>query len=217
MTPEVEAIIKKFNLTRMKVLIQGMGGDPKKNPHHIKNHTFNSVVYTGTHDTNTVRAWFENETDREYRREIYRQLGGKVSGTKLCLEMIKFAFGSKSRLAIIPVQDILCLGQEARMNLPGTTENNWVWRVKSGKLTKKVAQELANLTVRQTGGKPARHHVKAGRVRRDGACAVGVSSRRSRTQRPRSECGRHRCPARDRRRTRMPRWSVRSVRPPTSS
>ena len=146
-TAEVEAVIKKFNLMRMKILIAGLGGDPKNNPHHIKNHVPNSAVYTGTHDTNTLLGWFENEIDENHRKAIYRQIGRRILGKKFCWEMIKLAYSSKSRLAVIPMQDILCLGTEARMNVPGTTEKNWIWRLKSGKLTKKTAQMLKNLTV----------------------------------------------------------------------
>jgi 4-alpha-glucanotransferase len=146
-TANVRAIIEKFNLAGMRILLFGFGGDPKKNPHYLKNHIANSVVYTGTHDTNTARGWFENEAGKEQKKRLVELIGRKVSTKEAAWEMVKLALRSKSRLAIIPMQDILGFGTEARMNLPATTKNNWIWRIPVGQKWSQISEKLADLTV----------------------------------------------------------------------
>ena len=144
-TADVQAIIDKFNLTCTRVLLGGFYGDPKKNPHSLKNHIENSVVYSGTHDTNTARGWFEKEANEQQKKQLFELIGRKVSGGQLRWEMIKLAFSSAGRLAIIPMQDILGLGVEARMNVPGTTEKNWVWRMSKCPGGLQISGKLADL------------------------------------------------------------------------
>jgi len=146
-TGSVRAVIEKFGLAGMRILLFGFGGDPAKNPHYFKNHITNSVVYTGTHDTNTVRGWFENEADVEQKKKLFELIGRKVSAKDVAWEMVKLAMHSKSRLAIIPMQDILGLGQDARMNLPATTKNNWSWRLSARQNWSKISKMLADLAV----------------------------------------------------------------------
>lgn len=146
-TANVQAIIEKFQLPGMRILQFGFWGGPKKNPHYLKNHIANSVVYTGTHDTNTARGWFENEAGAEQKKILFELIGHKVSGRQAAWEMVKLALSSKSNLAIIPMQDVLGLGAEARMNLPATTKNNWVWRLSAGQKWAQIGEKLADLTV----------------------------------------------------------------------
>jgi len=146
-TANVQAVIERFHLAGMRILQFGFGGDPKKNPHYLKNHVANSVVYTGTHDTNTARGWFVKEAGEGQKKMLFELIEHKVSGKQVAWEMVKLVLSSKSRLAIVPMQDILGLGQEARMNLPATTKNNWIWRVSARRITPRARKKLADLTV----------------------------------------------------------------------
>ena len=112
----------------MKVLLFAFDGD-NCNPHLPKNHTENSVVYTGTHDTNTIKGWFTAEAAYNEKQNLFKTLGRKVSDREVSFELVKMALMSKADLSIIPLQDILGLGAEARMNNPSRPGGNWGWRV----------------------------------------------------------------------------------------
>ncbi len=145
-TADVKAIIERFRLTGMKILLFGFWSDAAKNPHYLKNHAANSVVYTGTHDTNTARGWFEKEANKEQKKMLFELTGHKVPARQIHWELIKLAMSSKSRLAIIPMQDVLGLGAEARMNIPATAKNNWAWRLGQRQITSRIIKNMANLT-----------------------------------------------------------------------
>jgi 4-alpha-glucanotransferase len=89
-------------------------------------------------------GWIKNAKDED-RKFMIEYLG--TDGSDLCWDMIRLAWASVAYTAIVPLQDLLCLGTEARMNLPGTTGNNWMWRAKSDDFTDKLAEKLADLTV----------------------------------------------------------------------
>ena len=78
---------------------------------------------------------------------LFELIGRKVSGKQAAWEMIKLVLSSKSRLAIVPMQDVLGLGAQARMNLPATTKNNWIWRLSAGQKQPQINKKLAGLTV----------------------------------------------------------------------
>ena len=108
----------------MSVLQFGFSGDIATNPHYPENVTEDQIVYTGTHDNNTTKGWFNVSTDEEKDRVRSLALPGEcVSET-----MIRLAQTSASPLSIIPLQDILDLGEEARMNVPGRKGRNWSWK-----------------------------------------------------------------------------------------
>ena len=111
-------------------------------------HTYeaNFVVYTGTHDNNTIRGWFEREASPDDKQRFFRYLGGDVPVTELHWAMIRLAMMSVANMAIFPMQDILGLGEEARMNRPSTGEGNWEWRLLPGQLTPAVTQRLLEMT-----------------------------------------------------------------------
>jgi len=111
-------------------------------------HTYehNVVVYTGTHDNNTVRGWFEREATPEDKERLFRYLGHKTSAQAVPWELIRLAMESRANLAIIPMQDILGLGEEARMNLPATGEGNWEWQLKPGQFSPKLTEKLRAMT-----------------------------------------------------------------------
>ena len=126
-TPDVVALRDRFGLPGMRVLqfaFDGMGD----NPHSPANYAHNTVVYTGTHDNPTTHGWFEALPQRQqqnvwdYLRRPARDIGETAPA------LIELAWNSAAALAMTPLQDLLNLGDEARMNQPGRTEGNWCWR-----------------------------------------------------------------------------------------
>lgn len=128
-TPDVREIIEEYSFPNIKVLQFGFDGDPKSNPHSPHNHIENSLVYTGTHDNNTTRGWFQNEATREQKKRLFDYLGRRVSVKDVHWGMIRLAMSSVSKVSIIPMQDVLGLPAEARMNNPAKTKDNWLWRM----------------------------------------------------------------------------------------
>lgn len=123
-TDEVTALRKAYNLPGMKVLQFAFEGGGN-NPYLPHNHEPNSVVYTGTHDNDTTVGWFYSLPD-QVRHHVQEYLGFPQEDAPWPL--IRSAFASVSRLAILPMQDVLMLGSDHRMNVPGITEKNWRWR-----------------------------------------------------------------------------------------
>jgi 4-alpha-glucanotransferase len=152
-TGEVKALRDRYELPGIKVLQFAFGGDfgsPDFLPH---NYPRRAVVYTGTHDNDTTVGWFNDpgsgtrtpdQTEKE-RRVALRYLGVE-DRSEIHWKMIRLAFMSVANLAIIPVQDLLGLGTEARMNRPGSDLNNWSFRLKPGALTPALADRLRELT-----------------------------------------------------------------------
>jgi 4-alpha-glucanotransferase len=116
--------------------------------HHFLPHTYekNFVVYTGTHDNNTVRGWLEGEASPEDRRRFFRYLGREVPVEEIHWALIRLAMMSVARWAILSVQDVLGLGPEARMNRPSTAHGNWEWRLLPGQITPAVSERLLEIT-----------------------------------------------------------------------
>lgn len=123
-TPEVHALRERFGLPGMLVLQFAFDGSPD-NPYLPGNHAENSVVYTGTHDNDTTLGWY-GSLDDHTRGLVERTLATGDGSTPRAL--IEAAFESPARLAIVPLQDLLELGSDARMNVPGTVGGNWQWR-----------------------------------------------------------------------------------------
>jgi 4-alpha-glucanotransferase len=150
-TDDVRQVIDRFQLPCMKVLLFAFDGDAGKSPYLPHHHIRNSVVYTGTHDNNTARGWFEKEARPEQKKRLFDYLGRQVPAGQVHWELIRLAMSSVSNTVIIPMQDILGLGREARMNRPATMKGNWRWRLRPGQITKSVTQKLAKMT--QTYGR----------------------------------------------------------------
>jgi len=123
-TPEVNALRYRYNFPGMKILQFAFDSalDDRDRPH---NHVKNGVVYTGTHDNDTTKGWYMSRSDAE-RKEMHAYLG--TTGEDAVGDLIRAALMSVADTAIIPLQDILKLGSEARMNIPGTPLGNWEWR-----------------------------------------------------------------------------------------
>ena len=145
-TPDVKEVMDHFHFPGMKVLLFAFGGDLPTNPYAPHNYTKNCVVYTGTHDNNTIRGWFDTEATVEDKERLFQYLGRNAQGSEIPWELIRLALGSVADFAIIPMQDVLGLGQEARMNLPSQSQRNWNWRLTSNQLTQEIAERLARMT-----------------------------------------------------------------------
>jgi 4-alpha-glucanotransferase len=144
-TPEVCALRDRFHLPGTRVLQFAFDGH-FDNPHLPQNYIHNTVVYTGTHDNDTTRGWFEELPD-EQRKEVRKYLmrPGGESGD-IARELIRLAWSSVAALAVVPLQDLLGLGREARMNVPGSAEGNWRWRITEEMLSDEAFQWLEDLT-----------------------------------------------------------------------
>lgn len=145
-TADVRKLIKKYQLTCMKVLMFGFDGNNSENLHHPYNYVKNSVVYTGTHDNNTVKGWFKNESAPIQRKKVFDYIGHKAPISQIHWEFIKLAMSCVSNTAVIPMQDVLGLGREARMNRPATIRGNWRWKLRPEDLKLSVAEKMAKLT-----------------------------------------------------------------------
>ncbi|GAA4023799.1 4-alpha-glucanotransferase [Deinococcus rubellus] len=152
-TPDVEALRDDYGLPGMAVLQFAFGGgDFAVNaflPHNLKE---NQVVYTGTHDNDTTRGWWRNADEHEHHTfRIYTH--SDPSEESFAWMLTEIAFESKANLAVVPLQDLLNLSTEDRMNLPGSTgPENWTWRYRDGTVTYELAGRLRDLTER-TGRK----------------------------------------------------------------
>ncbi|MDD2723375.1 MAG: 4-alpha-glucanotransferase [Methylovulum sp.] len=140
-TNEVIELRDEFHLPGMKILHFAFGGGPD-NPYLPNNYEKNCVVYTGTHDNDTSLGWVGQLSENE-KKHVYEYLGNPVASLQCAL--IQAALASVANLAIIPMQDILELGSEHRMNTPGTTVGNWQWRFQWEQLTTERAARLAHL------------------------------------------------------------------------
>jgi 4-alpha-glucanotransferase len=142
-TPDVEALRDQFEFPGMKVLQFAFGSD-NDNPFLPYNYGRNFVVYTGTHDNDTTVGWFEQAND--YERDRVLKYLGQVSPAGINWDFIRLAMSSIATISIIPLQDVLGLGKEARMNFPGIAEGNWEWRFPSGALTDSIQYQLKDIT-----------------------------------------------------------------------
>ena len=140
-TPEVHALREKYGLPGMKILQFAFDGDPR-NPYLPPQHEVNSVVYTGTHDNDTTLGWFR-KLPQETKDYVDDYLG--TPGEPMPWPLIRMALASVANLAVVPMQDILMLGSEHRMNTPGTTHGNWQWRFDWAQLTPDIPERLRRL------------------------------------------------------------------------
>jgi len=133
----VRDLLRETGLPGMRVLQFGLLD--ATSTHHPANHVANCVAYTGTHDNDTARGWFEALTAEE-RTRVLATVGG--DGSDIAWAMIRCAMASPARLAVVPMQDVLGLGSAARMNTPSEPEGNWAWRMKRDDLDPAAARSL---------------------------------------------------------------------------
>jgi len=154
-TPEVEALRDRFGFPGMGILQFAFGTDPQAPDFKPHNYSRHFVVYTGTHDNDTTIGWWTSsgvgdstrtaENIRTERAFALKYLG--TDGREMNWVLIRAILASVADWAIIPLQDVLGLGSEARMNLPGTSNGNWRWRFTADQLTPEIGERLRELTV----------------------------------------------------------------------
>jgi 4-alpha-glucanotransferase len=145
-TADVRETMQRCGLPGMRVLMFGFSGDPASDPNALHNIAEHCVVYTGTHDNNTVRGWFEKEASAGEKRRLSLISGRHIGAREAAWELIRLAMLSSARWAIIPVQDLLELGAAARTNTPGQPRGNWVWRMTAKQLDALPIKRLLELT-----------------------------------------------------------------------
>jgi len=143
LTPSVIKLVQKTGYPGMKVL-QFAFDSREESDYLPHNYVKNSIVYTGTHDNDTTKHWYETLNNHD-RRFANRYLDGATK-KNICKKMIRSALSSVADTAVIPIQDYLELGGEARMNEPSTLGKNWKWRLVNGQLTDELAKEIRSMT-----------------------------------------------------------------------
>ncbi len=144
-TPDVSALRDSFHIPGTRVLQFGFDGHPD-NPYLPQNFVHNTVAYTGTHDNDTTRGWYEALPDWQ-RHNFWNNLGRPGGEAhEAAWDLIRLAWSSPAALAIAPLQDVLNLGSDARMNVPGRADGNWRWRCTVEMLSGPVFQSLRELT-----------------------------------------------------------------------
>jgi 4-alpha-glucanotransferase len=135
-TDEVTNLRRRFGFPGMRVAQFGFDEELNTAIHHPANYEEDTFAYTGTHDNDTTVGWFWGENDRHdrrrlnhHRRRLLTEVGTR--GDEINWDLIKLVYESAARTAIVPVQDVLGMGTDARMNTPGQAEGNWVWRMES--------------------------------------------------------------------------------------
>lgn len=146
-TPDVREFLHKYDLPGMRVIQICFSEELPTDAHSPHNHPHNCFVYSGTHDNNTARGWFETEADQHTRQRVFDYIGRKCTGKDISWELIRMAMMSVGNTAIVPLQDILSLGTEARMNTPGTSEGNWTWRFTWKQLRPELLERLGAMTM----------------------------------------------------------------------
>src|SRR5580658_5396299 len=144
-TADVQALRDQFSVPGTRVLQFAFDGHAD-NPYLPRNFVHNTVAYTGTHDNATTRQWYEELPD--YQRQNFWSYLKRAPGTSADAtpELMRLAWSSPAALAIAPLQDLLNLGSEARMNVPGRADGNWRWRVREDMLSSGAFQRLQDLT-----------------------------------------------------------------------
>jgi len=143
-TSEVVALLNQFQIPGTRVLQFELGSELQNDSNPPAPHPLETVVYTGTHDNDTTAGWFKNLPVAR-QEALWNML--KASDLEIVWAIIRTAMASPANTAIVPTQDLLELGSEARMNLPGIAKGNWGWRLQANVLTEKLAQRLRCLTM----------------------------------------------------------------------
>jgi len=161
-TPEIAGLRDRFKLPGMRVLQFAFGNDSLANLYKPENYIRNCVAYTGTHDNDTLIGWLYGKSDYSTRsrteiqierENVFRRLGKeKIIKQKIHWKLIRILMDSKAGRVVIPMQDLLGLGNPARMNRPGTHKGNWEWRLSPRQINRKLISKLAALTRKSRRG-----------------------------------------------------------------
>lgn len=148
MTDSVRALVRESGYPNMRVLEFAFNSQDAENAGDYLpyNYDKNCVVYTGTHDNETLFSWYQNleEADRKMLLDYIRKEDGEPE--EICKEVIYLAMSSVANYCIIPIQDYLGYGNTARINMPSTLGTNWKWRLKEGEISEALLEEIARIT-----------------------------------------------------------------------
>jgi 4-alpha-glucanotransferase len=152
-TPEVEALRKRFDFPGMAILQFAFGNDPQAPDFKPHNYPHHLVAYTGTHDNDTVVGWWNGKagagsirTAADVAKEMeFARRYLNADGSEIHWVMIRTLMASVASTVLFPLQDVLGVGREGRMNLPGTSSGNWRWRFRQGELTSAMSARLKQL------------------------------------------------------------------------
>jgi 4-alpha-glucanotransferase len=145
-TPAVERLRDELALPGMLVLQFGFDPNDPHGPHRFENHVERRVVYTGTHDHDTARGWYDS-LEPERRADVDGVLAAQgIRERRPWWGLIRLAHASPARVAMVQAQDVLGLGSQARMNAPGRAAGNWRWQLQKGALTRPMAARLREIT-----------------------------------------------------------------------
>jgi 4-alpha-glucanotransferase len=145
-TPDVKEVMNRFGFPGMRILQFAFGEDCPTHPYLPHNYMPNTLVYTGTHDNNTIRGWFENEATSDDKKRLFRYVGREILPEECPKELHRLAMMSVANTVIVPVQDLLDLGEEAKMNRPSVAHGNWEWRLSPDQLSCSRAERLREMT-----------------------------------------------------------------------
>ena len=132
----------EFRLPGMKVLAFAFDESLPTSDYIPHNYHPNFVVYTGTHDNNTIRGWYRKDADQATRSRLQQYAGRQVAEHEVHLALGRMAYASVAKTVVLPLQDVLGLDESARMNVPSSGENNWAWRLTLGQLTLEAENTL---------------------------------------------------------------------------
>jgi malto-oligosyltrehalose synthase/4-alpha-glucanotransferase len=136
----------EFDLPGMEVIQFGFGEDMPEAVNSLHHHIPNSIAYTGTHDNNTSRGWYRQDTKKEQIRQLERYVGHSVSEEDVHRVLARLAYASVAKTVILPLPDVLGLDESARLNTPASTASNWTWRVIPEQLSPAVEEQLREWT-----------------------------------------------------------------------
>ncbi|MEJ6981831.1 malto-oligosyltrehalose synthase [Pedobacter sp. P351] len=132
----------EFNLPGMRVLQFSFGTDQSHTVHSLHNYEVNTVVYTGTHDNNTTQGWLRQDADEIIRKNLEKYTGKTLRKRNIHSVLGKLAYSSVGKIVILPMQDVIGLDEDARMNTPASTGKNWAWRLKSKQMKPEYSKKL---------------------------------------------------------------------------
>ncbi len=136
----------QFNLPGMKILQFAFGEDMQTSIHAPHNYHENFIVYTGTHDNNTIRGWYRCEVNNENRHRLEQYVGHPATEEDIHIVLGRLAYLSVAKTVILPMQDVLALDESCRMNTPASNKNNWGWRLLPEQLTEDAESLLKEWT-----------------------------------------------------------------------
>jgi 4-alpha-glucanotransferase len=145
-TPPVTRLRRELGFPGMVVMQFGFDPDDPRGPHRLENHEVDSVAYSGTHDTDTLRGWWESLPPVRRRVALAEIAGAGMQEDEPWWSLIRLTLSSPARLAMLQAQDVLGLGSEARMNIPGRATGSWRWQMAPGALTSEHAKRLRAAT-----------------------------------------------------------------------